>query len=480
MAETLARHQAPRSTDACHGQPRRHPTTIQALVILLTAALTACQVNPTRTTSPSVAVVNESEATPLRQNIAQTLANTTPRDVYPGLLSSGLISQGDLWEQMRDGFALPGCDYTPGIQYWIGRYAASPRRFASTLTDMLPAIDYTHRQMRDAGLPSEFALLPIVESHYRPYPGPESRPAGMWQMVGSTARSTGLTVDSSFDGRLNLAASTESAIALLNRYGDHFNSDWRLVAFAYNAGEHRVKRALEKHEPSQSFDSLRGLGLSDISYEYLTKLLALSCLIREPERYQLELPKLPEEQRLVRLDLEGTVGRNLLRALSGMDDDEFARYNSGLLRNHSNTVKSLPLLATNETADRIEGVVDQLPDRYRTGWQQRRLREGETIEELASTYDLPSELLYAINRHEPEPSSSLVWLPGRSGGNPSVSAPAPEPRTSGAATTHTVRSGDNAWTIARRNGLTVQQLLRYNGMDNPRLKPGQRLRLTPP
>ncbi len=456
----------------------------RASLILILSTLAACQTTPTRTTSPAMPVAGGSESTPLRENIAATLANATPRDVYPGLFPQGLHDQGDLWEQMRDGFAMPGCDYTPGIKYWIGRYAASPRRFASTLADMLPAIDYTHRQMREAGLPSEFALLPIVESHYRPYPGPESRPAGMWQMVGSTARSAGLTVDSSFDGRLNLAASTDSAIALLNRYGDHFNSDWRLVAFAYNAGEHRVKRALEKHEPSQSFDSLRGLGLSDISYEYLTKLLALSCLIREPERYELELPRLPEEQRLVRLDLEGTIGRNLLRALSGMDDEEFARYNSGLLRNHSNTVKVLPLLATHETADRIDGVVDQLPDRYRTGWQQRRLREGETIEELASSYDLPSELLYAINRREPQSAStpaSVFWLPGRSNGSEPVTASSPTPtRANAAGETHIVRNGDNAWTIARRNGLTVQQLLRYNGLDNPRLKPGQRLRLTAP
>lgn len=422
------------------------------------------------------------QSTPLRENIAATLANATPRDFPKGLYPGGLPGQGDLWQQMRDGFAMPGCDYTPGIQYWIGRYAASPRRFASTLADMLPAIDYTHRQMRKAGLPSEFALLPIVESHYRPYPGSDSRPAGMWQMVGSTARSTGLTVDSSFDGRLNLAASTESAVALLNRYGDHFNSDWRLVAFAYNAGEHRVKRALEKHEPNQSFDSLRGLGLSDISYEYLTKLLALSCLIRDPDRYELELPRLDDDQRLVRLDLEGTVGRNLLRALSGMDDDEFARYNAGLLRNHSDTVKVLPLLATNETADRIDGVVDQLPDRYRTGWQQRRLRDGETIETLASTYDLPAQLLYAINRYEPESqaAASLVWLPGRANGVAAPERASAAPPKTAAGDVHVVRSGDSAWTIARRNGLTVQQLLRYNGLDNPRLRPGQRLRLAPP
>ena len=38
-----------------------------------------------------------------------------------------------------------------------------------------------------------------------------------------------------------------------------------------------------------------------------------------------------------------------------------------------------------------------------------------------------------------------------------------------------VRSGDNLWTIARRHGVTVASIKRYNGLRSTRLKPGQTL-----
>jgi membrane-bound lytic murein transglycosylase D len=45
---------------------------------------------------------------------------------------------------------------------------------------------------------------------------------------------------------------------------------------------------------------------------------------------------------------------------------------------------------------------------------------------------------------------------------------------------HVVRSGESLWLIARRHGLTVAELLRYNRLDSSRLTPGQRLRLSAP
>src|SRR5690606_36887419 len=128
----------------------------------------------------------------------------------------------DLWQQMRDGSALPGCDYAPGTERWARRYAASPRRFAAVLEELLPALAYTHRQVQAAQLTSEFALLPIVESHFRPHVASQDRPAGIWQIVGGTGRQAGLRMDAWVDERLNLAASTDAAIWLLDRYGDYF------------------------------------------------------------------------------------------------------------------------------------------------------------------------------------------------------------------------------------------------------------------
>ncbi|MBI3211945.1 MAG: LysM peptidoglycan-binding domain-containing protein, partial [Simkania negevensis] len=45
---------------------------------------------------------------------------------------------------------------------------------------------------------------------------------------------------------------------------------------------------------------------------------------------------------------------------------------------------------------------------------------------------------------------------------------------------YTVKAGDNPWTIAHKNALPIEELLRLNGMDEEkakRLKPGDRLRI---
>jgi len=478
--------------DGCHssagaGSIRPPARLITALACLL---LAACQSLPPKppatppdtdgTTGPALPVQEtiQSHSNRIRAHYAQPAVDPEPAAPDP-----------DLWQEMRAGFALPGCGYAPDGEHWIERYAASPSGFARVLDEFLPALDYTHRRLRQAGLPSEFALLPIVESHYRPYPAPENRPAGIWQMIGPTARAFGLRIEPGFDGRLNLAASTDAAIALLDRYGDYFRDDWRLVAFAYNAGEFRLRRALEQHQPDEDFDSLQGLGLARTSYDYLSKLLALSCLIREPERYRLQLPTLAEQRRLQPIPVQEVIGKSLAHALSGLSDEEFTRYNGGLLANRT-PAGSWQLLAAGELAGQIPQVVDGLPPQYRLGWQRRPLQRGETLPDVAQAHDISEHFLHLINGgidQEPEPGQPL-WLPGQfdaarasasaraTAGNPAVVATGP----TGGKPVHVVRRGDTLWAIARRHGLTVKQLLGYNDLPHARLRPGQRLRLAPP
>lgn len=382
----------------------------------------------------------------------------------------------DVWQRLRESFELPGCDYAPDTMRWARRYTASPERFASVLEQMLPALDYTQRRMEEANLPGEFALLPIVESHFRPHPGKTGQPAGIWQMMGPTARSAGVRIDPWFDGRLNLIDSTDGAIELLDRYGDYFNGDWRLVAFAYNAGEYRIKRALERHQPNDDFDSLKGLGIAKASYDYLTKLLALSCLIREPERFDLRLPELAPERELTEIELDGVVSAPLARALSGLSKTDFERVNGGMLRGRTPPDERPQLLVATGSADRAGEIVTQIPAARRLEWQQRRLRNSESLEEIAERNGLLLETLLALNNRESADEiapDAAMWLPGRIASEHPAAIVA-------TGDVHVVRSGDSLWTIARRYGLTVAELLRYNRLDSERLMPGQQLRLTSP
>ena len=456
------------------------------LPAMLCVVLAACQAHaprraPVDTAAP--ATTTDTPAAATSTLIAATAHDHPPRSKAPATATPDATADADAdtWQRLRDSFALPGCDYTPGVQHWARRYAASPRRFAGQLAQMLPAIDYTQRQLQAAAIPGEFTLLPIVESHYHPFPAAHAQPAGMWQMIAATARAAGLRIDAWFDGRLNLAASTAAAVVLLDRYAEHFGEDWRLVAFAYNAGEYRVRRALQRHTPDADAASLQGLGMPRTSLEYLDKLLALSCLVREPERFELTLPALPAGQRLEVLQLDGTAGVSLARALSGLPREDFDRLNGGMLKGRTPPGANFDLLLPAHRLHDARRALAGIPAARRLEWRQQPLSSGEQLASVARQNGLQTDTLLALNGlldadAADGSTDTRFWLPG-----PGDDAGARHATVDGdGAPVHIVRSGDSLWAIARRHGLTVAELLRYNRMDNTHLRPGQRLRLSAP
>jgi len=64
--------------------------------------------------------------------------------------------------------------------------------------------------------------------------------SGIWQLMPDTAREAGLHITADYDGRLDIHASTNAALDLLQRYDQEFG-DWRLADMAFNAGEYGIK-----------------------------------------------------------------------------------------------------------------------------------------------------------------------------------------------------------------------------------------------
>ena len=87
------------------------------------------------------------------------------------------------------------------------------------------------------GMPTEFALLPVVESAYEPFAYSVSRAAGLWQFIPGTGVRFGLKQDWWYDGRRDVIESTRAALDYLQALHDEFDGDWLLAIAAYNVGE---------------------------------------------------------------------------------------------------------------------------------------------------------------------------------------------------------------------------------------------------
>jgi len=187
-----------------------------------------------------------------------------PRPPSRSTASLDAISAG-FWSNLAD----PECGKAP--RRWRAHYGDVPSRLRDPREQQLRAhFAQVLHALDAAGLPSEFALIPFVESRYRSNARSPWGQVGLWQFTAATARRNGLAVRAGRDERLDAEASTRAAVRYLERLHRMFGQDWRWTAMAYNAGEGAARKARRKGGTK---------GLSSITRHYPDKLHALACLV---------------------------------------------------------------------------------------------------------------------------------------------------------------------------------------------------------
>ncbi|MGQ4659781.1 transglycosylase SLT domain-containing protein [Lysobacter sp. F6437] len=201
----------------------------------------------------------------------------------------------EIYRQFREGLATPTCGPEVSAR-WSKHFAAAPKRLATADANTLALFGYVVDNLRQSSLPTEYALIPFVESGYKPAARSSLGPAGLWQMIKRTARDHDVTIRNGYDGRLSPVDSTRAAVRYLKTLHGMFAGDWRLAAMAYNAGEYRILGALKRSgQVAREARPAELPGLSGITHAYVRKLHALACVLtaagdREPWLQALDRP----------------------------------------------------------------------------------------------------------------------------------------------------------------------------------------------
>lgn len=109
-------------------------------------------------------------------------------------------------------------------------------------TKPFEVIDKTLEQKH---MPKELKYLAVIESALNHNAVSHAGAVGTWQLMSTTARMMGLSVNKHKDERRDLYKSTEAATRYLELLYSQLN-DWLLVIAAYNSGPTPVQRAIEK------------------------------------------------------------------------------------------------------------------------------------------------------------------------------------------------------------------------------------------
>ncbi|NCT67913.1 MAG: transglycosylase SLT domain-containing protein [Rhodanobacteraceae bacterium] len=383
------------------------------------------------------------------------------------------------WPRLRQRFALNACAYRPEVQRWVTQYAKAPLQFNANWTRAMPFLLLVVDEIERRDLPGELAMLPYVESDYRPVPARGGdRPAGMWQLMPDTARNAGLAVRADFDERLDAQASTRAALDLLERHHRQFD-DWRLANMAFNSGEYRVRRLLGGRDANTlSAAELAKLALSPTTHDHLDRLLALACIVETPERFGLKLPEPGPDDRVRAIALEAGMDIRVAAHLAGIPVELARRLNAGYRRNRMPPDGPHRLLLPESSLARFHATADAIPVALWNDWHEERAVRTSGIGSWASQLGLPVAVLAAANALDPNTSvnpSMRLLLPGREADPPpddaAARASARSPRV------HVVAAGDTLSHVARRYSIPLARLKRLNPQAGT-LRPGDRLRLS--
>lgn len=436
---------------------------------LVTLFLSGCLHQPVQ---EDINLVSKTDTTVITTNTV-----VTEEELFPYV-------QLDTWERIRNGFDLPDVQHKRIEQElnWLKRH---PEYIKRVVERARPYLHYIIKNVEAAGIPSEIALLPIVESAFQPFAYSHGRAAGIWQFIPETGKRYGLKQNWWYDGRRDVYASTKSAIKLLKKLNQNFKGDWMHALAAYNTGDGRVKRSIRRNKQLGKSTNFFALKLPKETRAYVPKLLALKIIINDPEAYGIELDNIPDEPYFEQVKLDSQIDLALAAEMADLPLDDLYRLNSGYNRWATSPNGPYDLLLPVTHVELFKTKLAELPADKRIRWVRHRIRKGETLGTIAQNFHTSVGTIKRVNRLRGKmihvgqgltiPVASRSLQEYHLSANQRKSKLQNIPRQ-GRKVSHIVQQGDTFWDLARYHRVGVKQLAKWNSMA-PRdsLQAGQRL-----
>ena len=353
-------------------------------------------------------------------------------------------------------------------------------------------IPMIHRIFEEEGLPRDLAQIAMIESSFLPHARSPMSAHGLWQFMPRTGRQYGLTANAVVDERSDPEKATRAAAKHLAYLHELFQ-DWYLAMAAYNAGEGKVLRAMERTGLNDFWSLASTNALRPQTQNYVPAVIAATLIAKNPAHYGFEVEyEAPLEYETVRVNRPVR-----LRDLAEGDElESLQRLNPELRagvtpRQPEGYELKVPLGSRDAT---LVAYADAPTARIPTS-RRHVVRKGETLASVARRFRVPVRSLAAANSLTTKSRlrrGRVLVIPegavrvavkkpkGKTKKSAAVRVAVKSPAPKNGVRSYRVRGGDTLSRIARRHGTTVNMLMTANSLRSAAsIKPGDRLRIPP-
>lgn len=394
----------------------------------------------------------------LLEGLAKEKIETLPADAEPLVLIHRLGSRSDMPIDANDRVVASLHFFQTRGRKTFAIWLQRAGRYRTLITDIL----------QREGMPSDLFYLAVIESGLNPRAYSRSRAVGLWQFMAHTGRMMGLKRTHWIDERRDPIKATEAAARYLKDLFAEFG-DWRLALAAYNGGPGRVRRAIARADTNDYWQ----LDLPRETKNYVPLFMAATIIAKDPQLFgfepQAEEPPFAYEEVVLPKDWP-YVDLQAAAQLLGIERQVLHDLNPEL-RQDITPPGSRPPYTLRVPTGKRQLLLDQyasLPVPQKATVHQYRVQRGDTISSIAQSFGVSTRVVIAANSLR-NPNfirpRQLLYIPV---------APRAKPASERRGT-YTVRPNDVLGRIASQHGVSLSDLMQWNGLKTDRIKPGQEL-----
>ena len=320
--------------------------------------------------------------------------------------------------------------FTPDVENTIKKYLKTRLKFYKKNVDKINYyLPLFEEHLQNKNIPLEIKYLPLIESRLDPTAVSRVGATGLWQLMFYTALENGITMNSYVDERMDPLKSTISATTYLQKlYKIH--PDWNLVLASYNAGPRTISKAIKRSGGYMNYWNMRPF-LPKETANYVPSFIATMYILEYAKEHGISLSKVKNS--FVQMDTINVKQKLSFKQIStflDFSEDSIKKLNPSYIHDiipgKNKNVLKLP-----------EDIADKFIKREKELYEFSKAEFNKKEKPLPDLYSIDSKLIYKV------------------------------------------KYGEFLGKIARKFGVKVSDLKRWNNLKNDNIKENQQLIIFP-